>query len=818
MSDYATAVSEQILSAIEAGAAPWQRDWEPGELRLPYNATTGKPYRGINSLWLNMTGRSDPRWLTYKQAAAVGAQVRKGEKGTIVQHWMFRGQEAVRDEAGRPVKGDDGQTLKRTVQYERPRVMSFVVFNAEQIDGLEPLAVREPTSTFERHARAEALANISPAKINHGPDLEPHYRPATDTIGMPDRDRFKSADGYYATLFHEIGHSTGHKDRLGRDLAHPFGSEGYAREELRAEIASLMMGAEFGFGFQVGNHASYAKAWLKPLRDDPKEIFRAARDAESILNFVLSLEREHQQQRANTLSDIERAELEEELHRLDDLPQLDDEQARNRVEILDRLGGLGSSAETVRELLDEVDEIQHARNGPRPATLTEPEAGMEKNDSRINLAVPFAEKNMAKGAGARWDKEAKTWYAPPGADIGKLQRWMRGTDDVDRVIYSDPREEFREALEAAGLVIVGLPIMDGKIHRVPVVGDKMQNGVYTERSGGYSGFLEGVKPAGVIFDHRAGTRTNWKSDQAVPSLSPAERQRLIKEAEAKREADQVQIQRTYLAAAAELEARALACQPAENDHPYLTKKGVLSHGLYQLRGGAIAMPPGDPQPQRFGRDDDLLVPVRGVDGQFFSLQAIDEGGRKSFPRGARLAGGHHMIGEVGGNGPIGIAEGYATSADIHERSGLPIAVAFNGNNLKAVALALRERFPERTLIVFGDNDHKKEGLVVNGRPAENVGRVKAIDAAEASRAFPAIPPFEKGEAGSDWNDFRKARGEQVAKDLIHAAVLIAERHELAKQIAEAREGRNPLAQRQQERGSPQQLMGRDDEQSMALSR
>ncbi|WP_256562624.1 zincin-like metallopeptidase domain-containing protein, partial [Pseudomonas sp. HMSC066A08] len=115
---------------------------------------------------------------------------------------------------------------------------------------------------------------------------------STDSITLPERNQFPTADNYYATALHELGHWTGHPSRLDRDLAHPFGSEGYAREELRAEIASLMLGERLEIGHDPGQHAAYVGSWIKALKEDPKEIFRAASDAERISGYVMDFEQE----------------------------------------------------------------------------------------------------------------------------------------------------------------------------------------------------------------------------------------------------------------------------------------------------------------------------------------------------------------------------------------------------------------------------------------------------------------------------------------------------------------------------------------------
>lgn len=295
--EYAEQVAAKIIEQLEQGTAPWQKPWQPGELRLPYNPTTGKEYKGMNSLWLHAQGNSDPRWMTYNQASAEGAQVRKGEKGSHIVYWKFSDEKKATDEQGKPIiDPETGKQKTIQVQLERPRSFTAVVFNASQIDGLPPLEARPIGPEPERHALAETIMANSGAKIHHEAGDRAFYRPSTDSITLPERKQFETADNYYATALHELGHWTGHPSRLDRDLSHPFGSEGYAREELRAEIASLMIGERLDIGHDPGQHAAYVKSWVKALKEDPREIFRAAADAERISAFVMGFEHEQSQQ------------------------------------------------------------------------------------------------------------------------------------------------------------------------------------------------------------------------------------------------------------------------------------------------------------------------------------------------------------------------------------------------------------------------------------------------------------------------------------------------------------------------------------------
>ncbi|EPG9766572.1 zincin-like metallopeptidase domain-containing protein [Escherichia coli] len=313
------ALAEKLIEQLRQGSAPWQRPWSPGPAGtgMPMNPTTGKRYKGINALQLMMQGRSDPRWMTYNQAAAEGAQVRKGEKSTPIQYWKFRDERVKKDEGGKPVVDAKGEVVKESFELERPRVFYASVFNAEQIDGLPTLQrqAQTPEQAWEALARAEQMIVATGANIQHVPGDRAFYRPSTDSITMPERGQFASADRYYATGLHELGHWTGHPSRLNRDLAHPFGSEGYAKEELRAEIASMILGDELGIGHDPDQHVAYVGSWIKALQDDPLEIFRAAADAEKIHGFMLDLEQKHVQtqsqvtEESQARKDLEQTEI-----------------------------------------------------------------------------------------------------------------------------------------------------------------------------------------------------------------------------------------------------------------------------------------------------------------------------------------------------------------------------------------------------------------------------------------------------------------------------------------------------------------------------
>jgi antirestriction protein ArdC/phage/plasmid primase-like uncharacterized protein len=470
-------VAEKLIQQLKEGTAPWQKPWVPGESGafLPYNPVTGNRYKGINSIYLLSQERDDQRWMTYKQATGLGGQVRKGEKGTGVQYWKFTEEHIKKDEDGKPVLDSEGNPVKEVVRLERPRGFFAIVFNGEQIDGLPPIQKQE--HTWDPIERAEGILTASGADIHHNGGSRAFYRPLTDSIHLPDKGQFPSAENYYATALHELGHWTGNEDRLNRDISHPFGSEGYAKEELRAEIASMILGDELGIGHDPSQHAAYVGSWIKALNDDSMEIFRAAADAEKIQNYVLSFEQvqEQQKEQVNTSAqDVNEQNLSEKQGGKMQTMQLNQNTyqtklARGNKEQVTYL--VGSSRGTSVEYIDVLEAAQafHDANAEQRPFVIRSENRLDGGDVAISIAstsmveqggvkeygksvgdtdpafkvaydglseqtqkpektvinVPFKEKEEAKALGAKWDRQEKSWYVPGGVNLAPFAKWEK---------------------------------------------------------------------------------------------------------------------------------------------------------------------------------------------------------------------------------------------------------------------------------------------------------------------------------------------------------------------------------------------------------
>lgn len=283
------AVADRLIEQLSKGTAPWQKPWSPGRESLPHNCHTGQRYKGLNAIWLMAQGRPDSRWMTYRQALEMGAQVRSNEHGTTIQYWKFEQNRSQKDDLGEVMKDGEGKTLFETTRLQRPRAYYSTVFNADQIEGLPDFEI-ERRSLWASIVRAENILRSTSARIFHRSGDAAYYNPIEDFIVLPQKIQFEVGSGYYATALHELSHWSGHPSRLDRELSFPFGSEGYAKEELRAEIASMILGADIGTGHDPNRHAAYVGSWIRVIRDDPKILMKACADAEKIVKFILNFE------------------------------------------------------------------------------------------------------------------------------------------------------------------------------------------------------------------------------------------------------------------------------------------------------------------------------------------------------------------------------------------------------------------------------------------------------------------------------------------------------------------------------------------------
>ena len=288
--DPAQAITDEIIALLEEGTMPWRRPWRIAGDGVPLRVG-GEGYRGINAFLLGLRaaigGYSSPYWMTFRQAKELGACVKKGARSSIVVYYgtATRGQSEPEGDAGR----NDGDAANSTYRF----LKSYRVFNAEQVEGLDPAFHPEPEGAPgdgpDPVPEIQTFFEAVGGEVVFGGDRA-CYVPALDRIHLPEMSRFESAQAFYATWAHEYAHWTKTETRLDRSFgSSQFGNEAYVKEELVAELSAVLMGQRLGFcADHLENHAAYLGAWLRILRNDRRFLFKAGADAQRAVDFLVA--------------------------------------------------------------------------------------------------------------------------------------------------------------------------------------------------------------------------------------------------------------------------------------------------------------------------------------------------------------------------------------------------------------------------------------------------------------------------------------------------------------------------------------------------
>ena len=845
--DFYREVTEKLIDQIQKGTAPWQRPWEGIQGAFPRNPTTGEEYHGGNMLNLMMQGYQDPRWMTFNQARDIGARVRKGEKGTRIIYWRFEGKQPVLDENGDPKLDENGNQMKEEVRLERPRPFISYVFNAEQIEGLPPLEMKIPEHSWTPVEKAEELLAKSGAKIEHRAQSKAYYTPSTDTITLPLKDQFKDPEGYYSTALHELGHWTGHESRLDRDIRHPFGSAAYAREELRAEIASMMLSMETGIpNHGIENHAAYVQSWIKALRDDPKELFRAASDAGKIFEYVMGLDREQrlevveEKSRSGEMSVANEMEAARDTSKDD---ELSDEYLDKRMYELGR--NIGSRTDEEKAEYHNLLKIFQERRDERNPAVNEHVREMNRQNrlemesaKRVYLDVPYREKWQVKKLGAGWDHQRKQWYVPSGRSVEPFSAWLPqnrqsessasqarpnprpsqaqspgGTRDSSRIYLAVPYREHREAKKAGAewdAIAVSWYVgpkadmeklsrwMPGRQPEQMPAPDPREEFAEAMRSMNF--VVEGEHPVMDGKPHRIQT-TDDKPGQRSGFYIGYLDGRPAGYMKDNRTGDEMRWKcsgptpsrenREKFQAACQARKQAHAAQLREQHEKAAERvqiqlgymKAATSPLPYHTSKG-IDIHPG----AMAGREGTLCLPAHDVNGKVWTMQYINADGSKRFARESRKEGCFHPVGGMNAvrNAPaIVICEGYATACSVAETLGMAAIAAFDSGNLVSVAKGLHEKFPGKPIVIAGDDDRAIK---------MNTGRIHAEQAAKEVGGVSVFPVFAPEEIGKKFTDFNALAVKScLGKDAVKRQLVPAVR-----QAIQVREAELALLRQQQQ--------------------
>lgn len=283
--EYREKIAEAFLESLEDEPKQWQKKWK-GCGTKPVNAVTGRPYKGVNRLWLgymqSISGAEDPRWCTFKQVKEKNWHIMKGSKGTQIEYWMpFDTQNRKTLTWGEYNRLKDREDVKLKPKY-------FTVFHASQIEGIPKHEVTQREEIHVADIITKISANMGVELLHDGGD-EAYYSKLEDRIHMPEPGCFENEYAFHSTALHELSHATGHSSRLNRYLDGGFGDEYYAYEELVAEISSCFMSEDMPMELDETHfeiHKEYLQSWISGIRRKPEALIKAIKDAERAADYL----------------------------------------------------------------------------------------------------------------------------------------------------------------------------------------------------------------------------------------------------------------------------------------------------------------------------------------------------------------------------------------------------------------------------------------------------------------------------------------------------------------------------------------------------
>ena len=300
-------IVEELMERIKSGYVLTPEQWNKYWIR-PQNPTSMVYYKGVNRLKLGFAAvvndYKDPRWITFKQAQDRGWKVKKGSKGILCEKWIF-------SKIVENYNEKTGQKEKVEIKLDKPIVNYFIVYNAQQIEGMPDLYLPElPKSEISEVA--DDLIKSSECPIREVAQEKAYYSPMNDEIVLPMREVFKDENAFCSVVAHEMIHSTGHPTRLNRPITSVFGSLDYAKEEVVAELGAVFLLSNLGIKIEKDNlqqHSNYLKSWLDVLSKDYNELFRAAKQSETAANRIYENYLQYQRSELYKLKeDIEKSE------------------------------------------------------------------------------------------------------------------------------------------------------------------------------------------------------------------------------------------------------------------------------------------------------------------------------------------------------------------------------------------------------------------------------------------------------------------------------------------------------------------------------
>ena len=284
-------VAAKMITDLKTGNSVFRQPNNSLNSALPFNIETGNRYPGSSALVLLMQKRDDPRWGSFNQANRNHTAVLKGASGTFINFMsQYEFQKVFKD--GEPVLKENGKQRTEKIRLDEPKEVEAKLFNAEQMRKMEKWE-KEP-NILSPAERAEVILNNSGAKIENGGD-DMFYDSRMDTIVIPDKEQFANPEQFYAEALHQLAHWTAAEDRLNRPHESNQDQLTNLREELRTNIASLFLSKELNLPFELNYHEAYINSWSALLKNEPGELFKAADDAQKMVDYIMAYEKQLEQ-------------------------------------------------------------------------------------------------------------------------------------------------------------------------------------------------------------------------------------------------------------------------------------------------------------------------------------------------------------------------------------------------------------------------------------------------------------------------------------------------------------------------------------------
>jgi antirestriction protein ArdC/phage/plasmid primase-like uncharacterized protein len=700
--------------------------------------TSNSAYHGFNQITLIMAslqkGYQDPRWLTFEQAKSYGAMIKPNEKAVRLSYYKKITEDTpTYDENGNISESQKKDAIKR---------IPFCIFNAEQVIGLPEY--QHDTDSIKVSHRVDELIKNSGIQIVNSDRKSLSYNLKDDVLKIPHRQSFKGQTHYQETMIHGMAHWSGHASRLNRTMTAAFGTEEYALEKLRTDISAFLISGELGLGYTPRANSAYVDTWIQKLTNEPAYFHKITGDVKKIEGFIMKYDNEtlkEQFKNYSVLNDPNIIPLKVPFEEKDEAKALGARYQRNaKCWFIQKT----DNQDVFKKWLPK----DHSKNVDKQ--------NIEMSD-RLYLYVPYSEREDAKTTGAKWDGKFKSWYCNK-SEKKQFSKWVF---EIEKPKAFNT-QSFDDVLFKNGFTFLpGQTLQDdGNWHQLHRISNGKRNASYmTWDAKDNHKNIAGA----VIKDFVSSEKTYWFEAEANSEKSIPKEQKHMRMVNALQR-DQVQKNE----AREHLKEMISSCTKEHHsldnlfdsfpNHKYFheLKKIKPTKGIKYKKTHEIKKKDGS----TFTLKNVATVPLFNIDNEITGFQRIDEKGNKYYDSNIIKKESFHPCGDYIKGQPICLAEGIATAISIHELSGLQVHSTLDCHNLEDVAKKLNEKYPERPILFFADDDHAAE--------SENVGQVHAYNAAKKLKQpthhviSPPLTQEDIKNGYTDFNDVHQSRAEEIS--------------------------------------------------------